>query len=708
MPAKTARRKGFIAGADSQARRTGAHAPDYKFGITVEGGSAWPLRENPQMPSSNRIGQLLGAGAACLSMLLTPPALAAMGDLLKDNDPGGSQGDGRGLAFDGTYLYYTIKGDKKIYRMTTAGSPSSAAGTIGVPNGDPRVAPGGALAWDGSALWQASATSLVLYRVDPATGATVFSCNVTTANPGHPALPGLANPEGLEWSKGSLILTGSMSHPSSPQPNTVAKINPASCAISSWTSAPVGIGVAGFGTTGVASDGSTAWLVTPGGTGIQSQFFQTDGAGAATGAQFYFSRQYRDLAYDDVTFAPVCAIWAHEGSFSTSPTTSAPPPKIKKQHLSAFEVLCPVAPNVQPGCDAGGPYTADCDAGSGSIVLNGAGSFDPEGLPLSWSWTTDCAGGTLDDTTIPTPMLTATGPPACPSNCTVYLTVKDDAGASVSCSAPVTISDRTPPVINGPADLMVECSGSNGAASSDAGIAAWLGSATASDSCNSVTVDNDAPVDFPVTCGAAPTLVHFTATDSCGNTSMATASVGVVDTTPPALSVPRRIMIGCRGPQGIPAFYKKLAAHLGSAIGTDSCSAATVSNDAPAFFPINCTSQTGTAVTFTAKDECGNTTTGTTIIQVVDLREPVLKTPETLNVSCPIANPPESDPRIAAWLSRATSYDECSTQAPITTTLPPDLALCAPGKYTVIFKATDTCGNVETQKGTIRVTKKGL
>src|SRR5437016_12401985 len=44
--------------------------------------------------------------------------------------PTGPTGNGRGMAFDGTNLYYTIVGDANIYRTNTSGVLQS---TIGVP-----------------------------------------------------------------------------------------------------------------------------------------------------------------------------------------------------------------------------------------------------------------------------------------------------------------------------------------------------------------------------------------------------------------------------------------------------------------------------------------------------------------------------------------------------------------------------------------------
>jgi len=108
---------------------------------------------------------------------------------------------------------------------------------------------------------------------------------------------------------------------------------------------------------------------------------------------------------------------------------------------SRITLLVETLDNQPPVCDAGGPYGGECP--SDLIQLDGSASFDPDDDPLTYSWTTDCAG-LLSDASAVSPTLQLD--PACAVDCTVTLTV-DDGLEQSACSAPVFSEDTTPPVI---------------------------------------------------------------------------------------------------------------------------------------------------------------------------------------------------------------------------------------------------------------------
>jgi len=89
------------------------------------------------------------------------------------------------------------------------------------------------------------------------------------------------------------------------------------------------------------------------------------------------------------------------------------------------------------GSTASGPYTAECGL---DITLDGSGSFDPDGDPLTYMWTGPFSGGTAMGVTPTVQFLAPT------SDKQVSLQVSDGI-TTASCDADVTVVDTTPPVI---------------------------------------------------------------------------------------------------------------------------------------------------------------------------------------------------------------------------------------------------------------------
>ncbi len=88
-------------------------------------------------------------------------------------------------------------------------------------------------------------------------------------------------------------------------------------------------------------------------------------------------------------------------------------------------------------------------------------------------------------------------------------------------------------------------------------------------------------------------------------------NVTVVDTTPPNLTVPDDVTAECASPAGT-------AVNIGNAISADVCdSMVTLSNDAPALFPLG-----ETLVTWTALDDDGNATQVTQVVTIEDTIPP--------------------------------------------------------------------------------------
>jgi hypothetical protein len=92
----------------------------------------------------------------------------------------------------------------------------------------------------------------------------------------------------------------------------------------------------------------------------------------------------------------------------------------------------------------------------------------------------------------------------------------------------------TPLAVASPAEVRLECTGSEGLPAGDDQLTSLFAGVTAMDACDeNPVVTHDAPSTFPF--GA--TVVTFTARDGLGNTALCQTTVNVVDSKPPVLTV---------------------------------------------------------------------------------------------------------------------------------------------------------------------------
>lgn len=186
-----------------------------------------------------------------------------------------------------------------------------------------------------------------------------------------------------------------------------------------------------------------------------------------------------------------------------------------------------------------------------------------------------------------------------------------------SVSRPFSIADTLDPTITPPANLSVECT-----QKSPQGATPSIGTATAADVCDAfVPVTNNAPAVFPL----GTTTVAWSGQDDSGNTSSANQSVTVVDTTPPIIIAPAPIVKECTSSLGTPV-------DLGSPTTDDVCWATlSVSNNAPALFPLGSTN-----VTWTAVDGSTNSASAGQLVTIQDTTPPTL----TVSLSPAVLWPP--------------------------------------------------------------------
>ncbi len=287
---------------------------------------------------------------------------------------------------------------------------------------------------------------------------------------------------------------------------------------------------------------------------------------------------------------------------------------------------------------------------------------------------------------------------------TVTFIATDNCGNTSTCTATINIIDTTDPVINCPSDLTIECGNPN----NDAIITNWLDNVTANDACDlNPIITNNYAASFAGGCDG-PTgsrLVRFTATDCDGNSSTCTATITVVDTTPPEfLMKPQDLTVGCINTEGnTPELTAWLAAN-GGGMAVDDCDpTVTWTRTAGATVDL-CGYTFSREYTFTITDNCGNTNTAVATFTVEDTTPPIMNAPVDRSINC---NPGSNDASLAIYLASASASDACSLNSDIDISyvLNSHEDLCG-GTFieTYIFTATDECGNTATDIFTFQVT----
>ena len=168
----------------------------------------------------------------------------------------------------------------------------------------------------------------------------------------------------------------------------------------------------------------------------------------------------------------------------------------------------------------------------------------------------------------------------------VTWTVTDTSGNTATCEQTVTVQDTTDPMIACPADITTD---------TDSGMDTAVVNYTApvgTDNCTATTTQTaglPSGSTFPI----GITTNTFTVTDGSGNTTSCSFTVTVNDADAPDITCPADVSAftdttGCQAS----------SVTLGTATSTDA--SATITNDAPATFPLG-----DTTVTWTATDTAG-------------------------------------------------------------------------------------------------------
>ncbi|MCZ7556194.1 MAG: HYR domain-containing protein [Bacteroidia bacterium] len=193
-------------------------------------------------------------------------------------------------------------------------------------------------------------------------------------------------------------------------------------------------------------------------------------------------------------------------------------------------------------------------------------------------------------------------------NTTVTWTATDGSGNTATSTQLVTIIDAQPPTITAPAAVnLVNDPGQCGRAKTNIA----LGNPTTADNCGVTSVTNNAPNFFPV----GTTIVTWTAQDARGNTATANQTVIIRDTEKPTIFAPAAVTVDANAT----LCGRSSPFALGTATASDNCVIVTITNNAPAFWPVGIT-----IVTWTATDQYGNFNTATQQVTVRDVTPPVV------------------------------------------------------------------------------------
>ena len=213
----------------------------------------------------------------------------------------------------------------------------------------------------------------------------------------------------------------------------------------------------------------------------------------------------------------------------------------------------------------------------------------------------------------------------------------------------------------------------------------WLDGFTAFDNCTAnMTVTNNYTGTPPDFCTGAAIPVVLTAVDGCGNSASALINITVLpDVIPPFLTVPQDLYLTCN--QSAQQMTDAISFWLNDYSASDNCDAnVLVVYSYSGALPNTCTGD-NIPVTWTAYDDCNNSTSSTAYINVNPDFEPPFITfcPSDADLGC--------NPSVFPW-GEVTAVDNCSVSV-ITSSLGPISVIGCSRSQTRTYTATDACGN---------------
>src|SRR4029079_15800832 len=151
-----------------------------------------------------------------------------------------------------------------------------------------------------------------------------------------------------------------------------------------------------------------------------------------------------------------------------------------------------------------------------------------------------------------------------------------------------------------------------------------FGAASASDLCDNSVVPTFSTTTTPVACPQEFSVTRtWTATDDCGNSSTCSRTINVTDNTPPSITCPTVANVEC---PNSPSF--------GSASASDLCDNSVVPTFSTITTPGACPQEFSVTRTWTATDDCGNSSTCSRTISVTDNTPPTITCANNDTVAC--------------------------------------------------------------------------
>lgn len=324
-------------------------------------------------------------------------------------------------------------------------------------------------------------------------------------------------------------------------------------------------------------------------------------------------------------------------------------------YVSRFEANCtaPDAPTLST------PTTDVCPNTSVIIDIT-AGNLNDA---TDWVWYSDSlfTDSIFSGLSYTTPILTDT----------VTYYVRGE-GACVVNTSQITLNvgDVDPPVITLPAAISLPAATGQ----------CWYASENltvpiVTDNCGVDTIYNDADLLMLAT---GTDVVTWTAIDINGNVATASQSITILDTQAPEITAPADITVNAD------ASCQATIASLGTPTAFDNCTVASVTNNAPATFPLGTT-----VVTWTVSDPSGNTDTDQQVITVEDNEDPIIV---GLPADISVNNDPGNCSAVVTWTAPTTT-DNCSGAAISQVSGIPNGGAFPVGTTTVVYEAVDGSGN---------------